>query len=741
MPWYYMLHPNKDKSVEISCYYSRESTADHKRMCFQAWMPDEPTILETLSDDEKMDEIHQFHNGTREKKQIKVFIASIEEVVNLLTNRCKKEHFFIGTSEFMNLFPHASDFTSIFHMCGSFGNKTSISLLIAYLEINGIVVEHTLDKNRVNNTALSSRFEHNPISEKTCIDLLVYSVRQNLLQKGDHRACPILYLLLGKTVTQMGKEKLNEMLQAPSDREWIERSLSFISDMRMISGLQPIREILKRITPLENLIFNEISMMELGTSGLADQSLSDSQVAGNAKSIYSRKRLEESTISKYRRIIKTAEKIKANVETIRILRKEISKAIPGMGSSRATGIFTELVEAISKGVLVDSIKRKLAPVNIISEEVTPLLADRFVNVVKPGIEPYLDLCRGVYETKLRICQDILDEIQSRCSDLEVWITEDKEICLTRRNSIKVDERDRQPMLEANKAGKTAVKRKNMKTGIHEENTKLFVLKRTKTAIFYSSLKLKAISKFINEIASQIIEIEGRICKSVLMDLQTNEDGLSLVSEHIADLDLLLGNLEVSKGLEYKKPYLGNTVAIYNASYLLFPGFQKTSYVFEKNEVYVITGANMAGKSCYLRNFAHISILVKLGCFIECDSIEIPIFDEIYHINTVEDINLLARRILQRPVGLEQEYNTPRRLVLIDELHCSTHIQLELLRLLQASRILTLFVTHRTELILKLKEEKFGIFLYEDFQLKEGINDKSTVRQICKKYFPELTSYS
>ncbi|ELA42696.1 uncharacterized protein VICG_00011 [Vittaforma corneae ATCC 50505] len=193
----------------------------------------------------------------------------------------------------------------------------------------------------------------------------------------------------------------------------------------------------------------------------------------------------------------------------------------------------------------------------------------------------------------------------------------------------------------------------------------------------------------------------------------------------------------SKEIQFKRPRIENKVSIHNVSHVLFPEFQRSSYLFENNEVYVITGANMAGKSCYLRNLFHIAILSKIGCFIDCDSAEVPAFDEMYFINSIEDVNILTQKILKKTVSIEENYKTPERLVLIDELHCCSKIQLNLLLLLKNSRILTLFVTHRTELIDKLKDRNFKIFSYENFQLKEGVNNQSNVLKICERHFPEI----
>eukprot|EP00041_Stephanoeca_diplocostata_P035826 m.1278584 g.1278584 ORF g.1278584 m.1278584 type:complete len:800 (-) comp24765_c0_seq2:484-2883(-) len=124
---------------------------------------------------------------------------------------------------------------------------------------------------------------------------------------------------------------------------------------------------------------------------------------------------------------------------------------------------------------------------------------------------------------------------------------------------------------------------------------------------------------------------------------------------------------------------------------------------KEQRCYVITGPNMGGKSCYIRQVALISIMAQVGCYVPADSATLTPLDAVYTRMGAED-NIFAREstfmhelneasnILRRA--------TPRSLVIMDELGrgTSTHDGVAIAYatcayLLNTVKCLSLFVTH------------------------------------------------
>lgn len=119
--------------------------------------------------------------------------------------------------------------------------------------------------------------------------------------------------------------------------------------------------------------------------------------------------------------------------------------------------------------------------------------------------------------------------------------------------------------------------------------------------------------------------------------------------------------------------------------------------------YIVTGPNMGGKSCYIRQVALIAILAQIGSYVPAEAAELAPLDAIYTRMGAED-NLFQKRSTFMHELLEAseilESASPRSLVIMDELGrgTSTHDGVAIAHatctyLVEHLRCLTLFVTH------------------------------------------------
>lgn len=130
---------------------------------------------------------------------------------------------------------------------------------------------------------------------------------------------------------------------------------------------------------------------------------------------------------------------------------------------------------------------------------------------------------------------------------------------------------------------------------------------------------------------------------------------------------------------------------------------------EKQQIMMITGPNMAGKSALLRQTALIVLLAQIGCFVPAESARIGVVDKIFtRVGASDNISLGESTFMVEMTEAADILNnvTPRSLVLFDELGRGTSTYdgisiawaiVEYLHEQPRARARTLFATHYHEL--------------------------------------------
>jgi DNA mismatch repair protein MutS len=157
---------------------------------------------------------------------------------------------------------------------------------------------------------------------------------------------------------------------------------------------------------------------------------------------------------------------------------------------------------------------------------------------------------------------------------------------------------------------------------------------------YITQELKVYEEKILGAEEKILAIETRLFNELVLSLVDYITAIQLNSNLIAQLDCLLSFAKVSAENKYVRPEVTDT-DILEIKQGRHPVIEKQLPVGEtyiSNDVYldgetqqviIITGPNMSGKSALLRQTAIITLMAQIGCFVPVESAKIGVVDKIF----------------------------------------------------------------------------------------------------------------
>jgi DNA mismatch repair protein MutS len=232
---------------------------------------------------------------------------------------------------------------------------------------------------------------------------------------------------------------------------------------------------------------------------------------------------------------------------------------------------------------------------------------------------------------------------------------------------------------------------------------------------------------LKQYETKVLGAEDRRC-SLELDIfnqireQVRESSAEIqrVADFIANLDCLLGLAEVADHNDYSRPQI-NTQGVIDIKDGRHPVVEKMirNERFVPNtvrldnatdQILIITGPNMAGKSTILRQVALLVIMAQIGSFVPAAAADIAITDRIF--TRVGALDNLSSGQSTFMVEMEETANilnnaTADSLIVMDEIGRGTSTYdglsiawavVEYLHDLKASGVKTLFATHYHELI-------------------------------------------
>ena len=155
---------------------------------------------------------------------------------------------------------------------------------------------------------------------------------------------------------------------------------------------------------------------------------------------------------------------------------------------------------------------------------------------------------------------------------------------------------------------------------------------------FISEELKQVEEHIVNSKTKIEELELQLFQEVKIKIHEYIPRLQRVANTLSDIDVFVSLSDVAEEYGYVKPDFNdnNVIDIVDGRHpIVERNVSADSYIsndckVEKDEnILLITGPNMSGKSTYMRQLALIVILAQIGSFVPASSASLPIFDKVF----------------------------------------------------------------------------------------------------------------
>ena len=237
---------------------------------------------------------------------------------------------------------------------------------------------------------------------------------------------------------------------------------------------------------------------------------------------------------------------------------------------------------------------------------------------------------------------------------------------------------------------------------------------------YITPELKEYEAKILGADEKILALEARLFNELVQDMQEFIPQIQINANLLARLDCLLSFANIAEENKYVRPMVDDSMVI-DIKKGRHPVIETQLPLGEQyipNDVYLdneqqqimmITGPNMAGKSALLRQTALIVLLAQVGCFVPAESARIGLVDKVFtRVGASDNISLGESTFMVEMTEAANILNsvTPRSLVLFDELGRGTSTYdgisiawaiVEYLHEQPRATARTLFATHYHEL--------------------------------------------
>ncbi|MBT5469233.1 MAG: DNA mismatch repair protein MutS, partial [Nitrospina sp.] len=197
---------------------------------------------------------------------------------------------------------------------------------------------------------------------------------------------------------------------------------------------------------------------------------------------------------------------------------------------------------------------------------------------------------------------------------------------------------------------------------------------------FISPKLKEYEEEVTQAEEKIVELEQALFEEVRCKISSTGSQIQKMARVISEIDALVSFAEVAHRNNYCQAEIleDSSLNILNGRHPLIeqidPGQRfipnDTCLNTIEQQVMIITGPNMAGKSTYLRQVALICLMAQIGSFVPAEQVQMGITDRIFSRVGAQDHLLKGQSTFM--VEMNETANilnnaTPRSLIILDEI--------------------------------------------------------------------------
>ena len=198
---------------------------------------------------------------------------------------------------------------------------------------------------------------------------------------------------------------------------------------------------------------------------------------------------------------------------------------------------------------------------------------------------------------------------------------------------------------------------------------------------YITQELKEYEEKILGAEDKILSLESQLFTELVLAMQEFIPQIQINANLLAHLDCLLGFAKTAEEYRYVRPVIDNTEVldirqgrhpVIEQELPLGEPYIPNDIMLdnEHQQIIIITGPNMAGKSALLRQTALIVLLAQVGCFVPAESAKIGLVDKIFtRVGASDNISLGESTFMVEMTEAANILNnvSSRSLVLFDEL--------------------------------------------------------------------------